>query len=392
MSSRNPLKLSIQDDDLLAAIAQKIKKAATATVEVAADTLTDRPKSETFTPEEIEWMQRTPVAQITFGEPYIENTRPFFDLKENREAKLKISAGSTNNGELRGDTVRSIIKQAQTANGQQTLYDALQSYIRQPANSSEFIYAANAAVGRYLQSVINIGTESVLFNPLRELYIAQLKKFAETMPNDLLEKIDVGREGLPPDVLVKLKTTLNEVIQTYQVPENLKHFFKAYSALMGQINIIEEKAEAFGPNSEEFNAAQTFLNELNDATEKFERGDITTISTFIEKCQQACETAENSVLKNHRGWKQVFVSILSAVATLATVGIANLVSKAVTGRFDFSKTDTDSIAKVKSLKAALNNIKTDLDPPSTASDTQDDTLEEEQAEEHEPTTPTVGPR
>lgn len=84
---------------------------------------------------------------------------------------------------------------------------------------------------------------------------------------------------------------------------------------------------------------------------------------FTQKCQEACQTAEKSALKEHRGWKQIIANVGFAVASIATLGVANVLSKVLTGSFSFSKTNTDSINKIQDMKAVLNNLRSNSIEP-----------------------------
>ena len=136
---------------------------------------------------------------------------------------------------------------------------------------------------------------------------------------------------------------------------------EAFRSFEKQLNIIQEKARAFDAESEAGIAARQLHGSLVEARDHLISGEIS-IRQFKTSCSTACKTAEESVLKDHRGWKQVIATVFSAVASIATLGIANLISKAITGRFDFSKTNTDSINKVQDMKEKLKGLHTDIEP------------------------------
>nr|WP_318527912.1 hypothetical protein [Legionella longbeachae] len=128
------------------------------------------------------------------------------------------------------------------------------------------------------------------------------------------------------------------------VPENFKPLLKCFDE---QLKEVKEQALSLETRGYPTAAkeAEKFYNNLVDERNKFikQEPNTTNKKAFVDNCSKHIELAQNSELKNARGWKSIFFNIAKAVAFVATVG--------------FYTKQTTSIQKVNSIKDALNNIK-----------------------------------
>ena len=226
MKTFNELGFEI-DTDTMGRIVYQIQQLKTVKIENMADTLTDRDHPATFTPEEIAWMKRTPISQVTAGKNYKTNdSSNFFDLWVNdKPAGLRISGRSTNNGEFRGNIVREVIESAKsTNNGSLTVYDAFQAHITNVTKSDIFIYAINACIQTYLRNNFAFNSESKIFECLKTQLRDRLNSFGESVFNSLdkLNKLSLENQKLTEkdylSVQDKLQKALNDAPKTFAGP------------------------------------------------------------------------------------------------------------------------------------------------------------------------------
>lgn len=366
----HPNKLNfVLDSFTLPFIFKAIEDVASTTVESMAQTLTDRPAKDGFSAEEIQWMKTTPLSQITMGESYVENgSSTFFDLKTDGESKLKISGRTTNNGEFRGDIVRTIISTAALQGKSDiSLYDAFQSNLRNVANNANFIYAANAIANQHLAST-GFSPESPVFQYLQQELKNRITLFGQSVDQSL-GKISKPyydeNNDLTPEAAEFLTNKFDDVLNKHPFPQPLVQFIKAFEQFETQLHAINEKAQEFKPDSLERTATTALHKELSTAKANLCHGTIS-VDEFKTKCQDACQTAEKSALKEHRGWKQIIANVGFAVASIATLGVANVLSKVLTKSFNFSKTNTDSINKMQDMKDILKNMRSNSIEPSNS--------------------------
>lgn len=346
----------------LSFIIKAVQDVKTVKVEDMAENLTDRHHPATFTPEEIQWMKNTPIARITMGETYIEETSEFFDLLVDNESKLKISDRSPTMGEFRGSIVREVIESAQSSNKPDlTVYDALQAHISNVAKNSSFSYVASAVADTFVQDY-GFDPNSQIYISLKNQLIDRLNSFGQSIFNSLddLTTHYLENEELTNQGLGFLQNKLQIALEEKPVSPEIIDFLNAFKKFKEQLEIVKDKLLSFEKGSNARNAGMQLGRSLSKARGELTRGDIS-ISKFKEDCEAACDTAEQSALKEHRGWKQVFANIGFAVASISTLGIANIISKITTGSFNFAKTNTDSINKVQEMKGKLREIRSDID-------------------------------
>ncbi len=344
-------------------------------VEDMADLLTDRSPPATFTPEEIQWMKGTPVASITMGAPYTEGSYCFFDLQaDDGKPMLRISARSTTNGEFRGGIVRRVIEAAQAKKDPQlTLYKAFQAHISKPSNNSSFIYATTPPILSFLAGS-GFDSNSEVFKGLAKELQERLNIFGQFIFDAWDEFVrlyprDEGKD-LPPKAQAYLQDRLQEVFSVSAIPQEMINFIAVFKTFEAQLQVIIQKSLSFKPGSGAHMAASALAGLLTQARDDLLKGNIG-IKQFKETCDNACVLAENSELKNHRGWKQVFETITSTAAAIATLGIMSVIRKMMAGTYEFPKIDTDSIHVLKKMKGVLHNIShgEHQDVPSSEPDT-----------------------
>ena len=385
------------DDFYMSCLVPAIRSVKTVTVEDRADTLTDRKHPATFTDAEIEWMKKTPVSRITMGTRFTEGSGEFFYLIEDGQDKLKISDRPATMGEFRAEKVRDLITDVQGTGDQAlTVYDAFQAYLRHVPNNSHFIYAATPAPLSFLNQ-LNIDDSSIIFKELKTALTSSLMSFGETVYGHLNElelvspssEAQISLEG--QQLLNKyLEASLDEtpisplllgIVHAYHhlsasSPEGARAtddemtFTKAFYQFEKQLQLIKQKSTSLKQGSNAQLSAETLHAALSDAAVQLLNGKCS-IEQFKQNCTSACESAETSDLKNHRGWKQVIANILFTVVSIALLGVANLASKVFTGSFRFFRTETDSLHKVWDMKRVLNNISVipEVDDQSDNSDT-----------------------
>lgn len=349
-----------------------IKKAKTIKVESLADTLTDRSEPASFTLEEIDWMKTTAVSQITMGDTYTADACEFFDLLVNGEAKLRVSARSNNNGEFRGAIVKTLIEQAQTrGEGTSTVYDTFQSHISNVLNNQEFIYAINFPISTFL-ATFDFDPTSKIFKILSNQLRKALNAFALSIFNSLDELNNTcSEEGdVLPQTYAVLKEKLRQALTDVPISEILSQccenpaLLATCTAFEDQLHVIDEKLSHFTDSSEPFIAANALKKSLHDAINEFFQGTITT-KDFKTNCNEACNTAQNSVLKDLHGWKEVIANIVFIVTSIVTFGLANLINKHVLkGEYHFLHAGRDRMDKIQRIKEIMERIPS-TDIPST---------------------------
>ena len=348
------------DKDTMGFIVAQIQPLKTVKIESMADTLTDRDHPATFTPEEIAWMKSTPISQVTAGENYKTNdSSNFFDLLVNdKPAGLRISGRSTNHGEFRGNIVREVIESAKsTNNGSLTVYDAFQAHITNVTKSDTFIYAINGCIQTYLRENCAFNSQSKIFECLKTQLRDRLNSFGESVFNSLdeLNNLSLENQELTEKAHEFLQNKLQKALNEAPISPELVDFLNAFEGFKEQLEIVNEKSKSFEHGSKAYIAATNLFSTLDEARNRLIEGK-NSIEEFKTSCEKACEKAESSALKEHRGWKQVFANIGFAVVSIATLGMANFISKLTTGSFDFSKTNTDSINKTLEMKKKLHDI------------------------------------
>ncbi len=351
------------DTDTMGFIVDQIQQLKTVKIENMADTLTDRDHPATFTPEEIAWMKSTPISQVTAGENYkTSDSSDFFDLLVNdKPAVLRISGRLPSNGEFRGNIVKEVIESAKsTNNGSLTVYDAFQAHITNVTKSDTFIYAINGCIQTYLRENFAFNSQSKIFECLKTQLRDRLNSFGESVFNSLdeLNKLSPENQELTEKAHVFLQTKLQEALNEAPISPELVDFLNAFEGFNEQLEIVKEKSTSFEPKSKAYIAATKLFSTLDEARNRLieAKNSIEEFKIFKTSCEKACEKAESSALKEHRGWKQVFANIGFAVVSIATLGMANFISKLTTGSFDFSKTNTDSINKTLEMKKKLHDI------------------------------------
>ncbi len=359
MKTFNELGFEI-DTVTMGCIVDQIQQLKTVKIESMADTLTDRDHPATFTPEEIAWMKSTPISQVTAGENYkTDDSSNFFDLLVNDQpAGLRISGRSTNHGEFRGNIVREVIESAKsTNNGSLTVYDAFQAHITNVTKSDMFIYAINGCIQTYLRENFAFNSQSKIFECLKTQLRDRLNSFGESVFNSLdkLNKLSLENQKLTEKDHVFLQDKLQKALNDAPISSDLFDFLNAFKGFKEQLEIVNEKSKSFEEGSKAYIAATQLFNTLDEARNLLIEGN-NSIEEFKTSCEKAFAEAESSALKEHRGWKQVFANIGFAVVSIATLGMANFISKLTTGSFDFSKTNTDSINKTLEMKKKLHDI------------------------------------
>ncbi|KTD63633.1 hypothetical protein Lsan_1066 [Legionella santicrucis] len=128
------------------------------------------------------------------------------------------------------------------------------------------------------------------------------------------------------------------------VPENFTLLLKRFDEKLKEVKEQALSLESRGyPTAAK--EAEKFYNNLVDERNKFikQEPNAKNKTAFVDNCSKHIEQAQNSELKNARGWKSIFFNIAKAVAFVLTAG--------------FYTKPTTSIQKVNSMKDALNNIK-----------------------------------
>lgn len=127
--------------------------------------------------------------------------------------------------------------------------------------------------------------------------------------------------------------------------------FAIYFSLIAEKSAeLNKKAMTDQRYQEAARVASTLLNRLDNAKNAFlisKRADI-----FKASCLSAIDEAM-PVLRQHRGWKQVLADLFSALVSLLTLGVTNL----VTGRFRLFPVKTDSEKKVELMADALQRVR-----------------------------------
>jgi hypothetical protein len=351
-----------------------------------ADTLTDRNHPATFTSDEIEWMKSTPISQVTVGDNYTNLSSDFFDLLVKDEPKLRISGRSTSNGEFRGNIVREVIESAKSTNNHSlTVYDAFQAHITNVTNNDTFIYATTQPIGYFLQDV-GFDPKSQIYLSLKTQLRDRVNSFGQSVFNSLDELNNLYPENQAPTEKAHefLQNKLQETLNEAPISQELIDFLNAFKGFEEQLQIVNKKSSSFEDGSDAYIAATELSSKLYKARNQLISGDIS-IEKFKSSCETACEVAESSALKEHRGWKQVFANIGFAVVSIATLGMANFISKLTTGSFDFSKTNTDSINKTLEMKKKLHDISPyNMEDMTAESDKSDKSDKSDESESHLP--------
>ena len=352
------------DDRDMPFITRAIRGVKTVKVEDMADTLTDRDPPATFTSDEIEWMKKTPISQVTVGVNYTDKSSHFFDLLVGNEPKLRLSGRSTTNGEFRGDIVRGVIERAKSTNNDSlTVYDAFQAHIEIVPNNAHFIYATTPAINNFLFPR-RFGSKTPIFISLKDQLRDRVNSFGLSVFNSLdgLNACGLEDPDLTGNANQFLQSKLQETLSKVPILQELIDFLNHFNKFEEQLNIVNEKLSSFEDGSDAHIAATALSSKLSEARDGL-LGGHSSIEKFKSSCEEACNVAERSALKEHRGWKQVFANIGFAVASIATLGIANIISKLKTGSFDFSKTNTDSTNKILKMKEELQDIPTAMYSP-----------------------------
>ena len=347
------------DSVIMSLIVSAIRSVKTVKVEDMADTLTDRNHPATFTSDEIEWMKSTPISQVTVGDYYTNLSSDFFDLLVKDEPKLRISGRITSKGEFRGNIVREVIESAKSTNNHSlTVYDAFQAHITNVTNNANFIYATAQPIGHFLQDV-GFDPKSQIYLSIKTQLRDRVNSFGQSVFNSLDELNNLSPENENQELTEKahefLQNKLQETLNEAPISQELIDFLNAFKGFEEQLEIVNKKSSSFEDGSDAYIAANELSNKLYEAIDQLISGYIS-IEKFKSSCETACEVAESSALKEHRGWKQVFANIGFAVVSIATLGMANFISKLTTGSFDFSKTNTDSINKTLEMKKRLQDI------------------------------------
>jgi len=341
------------DTETMGFIVAPIQQLKTVKIEDMADTLTDRDPPATFTPEEIAWMKSTPISQVTAGENYKTNdSSNFFDLFVNdKPGGLRISGRSPSNGEFRGNIVREFIETAKSKNnGSLTVYDAFQAHITNVTKSDTFTYVINACILNYLRKNFAFNSQSKIFECLKTQLRDRLNSFGESVFNSLDElnrlspenqelteenqELTEENQELTEKAHEFLQNKLQEALNEAPISPELVDFLNAFEGFNEQLEIVKEKSTSFEPKSKAYIAATELFSKLDEARNRLIEGN-NSIEEFKTSCATACAEAESSALKEHRGWKQVFANIGFSVVSIATLRMANIISKLTTGSFDF---------------------------------------------------------
>jgi hypothetical protein len=306
-----------------------------------------------FNEAELEAMKRTPVSAISFGE----SVDSFFDLVADGKSILKVSDRIPSRDEFRAQNVRDAILSAQTKSPSKTLYEVIQENVNDVAKNPLFVYASTPSISGYLTEC-GFDPKSNVF----QLLSSQIKQGMGTFGKAVYDDLSTLNELSPPDsdltdeALAFLQEKLRAAFNQHPISPELSNFLSAYHHFQQQLDIIEAKRDTYPETSDAYKAADQLLKSLVENRDNLTSGDIS-INQFKANCQQACQTAESSELKNHRGWKQTFANIGSAILSVATLGIANVISKLATGSWDFAKVNTDAVNKIHDMKEKLQAIK-----------------------------------
>lgn len=366
MKTFNDLGFKIDEYSMTQAVntLRDIKEQESTIVESMAETLLDRRNPAQFTPEEIDWMKSTAISTITVGQDCNDGDDPYFNLSVHGVGQLKISGRAPTRGEFRGSIVKELIEREKISNGNMTLYAVFQAHLSDLVKHPNFIYLTNFYVCQFVANY-KFNPETPLFMRLREETQNMMNAFGksvyDSLDNEVLARNNNPPNSLSPTAYDFLQKKLQEVFRKVPVSQKLINFIDVFNAFKEQLEIIEKKSHSFKNPSDEYTAATNFTSTLTQARDQLTEGKITT-KQFKDTCETACSIAEESALKNHRGWKQVFANIGFLIVSIATLGIANIISKLTIGVFDFSKTNTDSVIKTLNMKATLKDMHDDVEP------------------------------
>lgn len=306
--------------------------------------------------DEIQWMKEALISDITITQDPSGNPDLFNIERSGNTFRLQILDRSTRDG-YKKEIVQSAITEAKAKGlSGQTLYDAIQAYIRTHViHNPIFIASAPLIAEAFIRGI----SEQ---NPsLSDLTIFFLKKgiqevyysFGQSAIDGLSESAnDIRKPGY-------LKGKLDLLLQM-PFSEDFFELMKASQSFNKTLTVIQDKMTNFSVGSAARTAAENFYNGLAEAKQQLIAGEITP-ALFKSKCMGLCDQAENSELKNHREWKGYVGRIAYIVLKIATLGIINGLSRLLTGEAELVNINTDSINKVHHIRRTLDRMNPSID-------------------------------
>lgn len=171
--------------------------------------------------------------------------------------------------------------------------------------------------------------------------LTHILQAAPQLENDDIEKLYQYYQKLDESLLIltdkirqyeQLKPTYKELIRTKKTLFE-GEFNAALAEIASYVSYLKQHAK-FEPHYQTASdAAQTLYDALNDNAEKYFKGNLTR-NEFTKHCDNALNDAKQS-LDGYYGWRALLAKIGFVLVSIATLGAAPLLSKALTGRFCF---------------------------------------------------------
>lgn len=248
--------------------------------------------------------------------------------------------------------------------------------------ATQYIYslkdAAIAVIKHHAKSINNVPVG--IFNQTRTLKEVEKKKqelllqIESDASNDSdlrLAKQQLGIKQLHHPVIAEALRAKAEIIRAEaKAAENKINSYYEAQVVLGQINftgqlakiqtltgVLEDSFKKYPNYEEAVNAAKVLYSQLDNSRHAFlnsSRPIAQSTQDFKESCLTAIHAA-NSVLKTHRGWKEVLFDIASVVISIVTAGFANYLAN----RWRLFPATTNSAQTTQEVEAAFHDITVD---------------------------------
>lgn len=326
---KDPISVDPKQETIKETIKEVIAKLPFKTIESCSDTLFDLKEREDkeAIAKRVEFLRKTKLSEINY-------------LDTNNQAAFKISNQTTRefilvsnrlptNGEFRGENIRNFLNKQKDQNDQESVYDAMTRAIKNPEYSDEFRYLRSACTMELPSGVPSMSTD-------------HFDLFTNVLLAKVLEKIEEKKQKgeLSPEVIAKDEKLQGEIFDGIET-DKIYDSTKLWTSLVEE---IKAKGKALWERGypQASNHALDLYNDLTEQKNNFCVGKIG-VQVFATDCKRLIERAEQSELKNHRGF---FGNIWHAIKVALNVLTFGAVAV----------TPTTSIQKTMAIKQTLEGL------------------------------------
>ncbi len=321
--------------------------------------------------EQIKFLQATTLAQVEYDN--LDDEALFTINNKHNGSSIKLSNRGSSRNEIRGEVLRSIIRNEKKSNPNQTLYDLISTAVKSPKYSDSIVMMRGSLVGKTAMMTVKKSMTNEHFDLFVNMILGSINKKIKTrVISPLINPLDIRRnEDIRTNIIkdihfengFELTRTLTEHNSfhelSFSILQNLI-FLQTHQQLLPSlmnlnIKMSELKDKAKNLRLENYlvesNQVYALVQNLNIEQERFIAGKLTK-DEFIKNTKELVTEAKHSKLSNMRGLGKILFGILNVLISIATFGVANV----ITGRFFIFYKQTNTISKVNFVDKALVDI------------------------------------